>query len=70
MRGRTESEKKGRNSKLYKGRKIGKKDRKQRTNIERISKVLSKFTTSKTTKKSTGRNNRTRDKHKISKNHR
>ena len=37
-------------------------------NIEIISKVLWKFTTNKTNRKPTGRKNRTRCKHKISKN--
>ena len=54
MRGKVESEKKGWNSTLY-NKQWRKKNRKQWRNIERISKVLWKFTTNKTTRKPAGK---------------
>ena len=68
MVGKAKSEKKG-NSTLY-NKQWRKKNRKQKRTIERIPKVLWKFTTNKTNRKPTAKKNRTRDKHKISKSHR
>ena len=62
MGDKAESEKKGWNFTLY-NKQWRKKNRKHWRNIERISKVLSKFTTNKTTRKPTGRKNRTRCEH-------
>ena len=60
---------KGHKSTLYQKQKR-QKNIKQRRNIERISEVLREFTISRTTRNPTRRKNRTRDKHKILKNHR
>ena len=53
MVGKAKSEKKG-NSTLY-NKQWRKKNRKQKRNIERIAKVLWKFTTNKTNKKPSGK---------------